>query len=78
MLMSHRAFPARCPVIALLGQVLTLLELLSPEIAGNQRVAVAADAIGEVLTRHANPVAFPAPKLSVIDKAPLLHPQVLR
>ena len=63
---------------ALFRQMFPLLELLSSEIAGNQRVAVGADAISEVLTGHTDPVAFPVHKLTVVNKGPLLHPLILQ
>jgi len=61
------------PLLAPLCQVLSLLKLLLPEVASDQRVAVLVDAIGEVLAGHADLCAFPALQLPVIDKAPFLH-----
>ena len=63
---------------ALLGQMLPLLQLLSSQVAGNQGVAVDADAIGEVLAGHTDPAAFPVRKLTVVNKGPLIHSLVLR
>ena len=63
---------------ALFGQVLALLELLSSEIAGNQRMAVGADPVCEVLAGHTDTVALPSRQLSVVNKGPLLHLLVLQ
>ena len=53
--------------------MLALLELLLSEIAPNHRVAALIDAISEVLAGHADHTAFPALKVMVVDKIPLLH-----
>ena len=52
--------------------MLTLLQLLLPEVATHHRVAVLVDAIGEVLTGHANHAAFPLLQDAVINDFPLL------
>ena len=56
-----------------LGQVITLPELLLPEVAGHHRSAVGIHAIGEVLTSQADPGSFPVLQLPLIHKIPLLH-----
>ena len=48
------ALPGGSPELARLGQVLTLLQQLLPDVARNQRVAVLVHTVPEVLTRHAN------------------------
>ena len=53
--------------------MLTLLELLLPEVAANSRVAVLIDAISEVLAGHADHAAFPVLQVSIVDVVPLLH-----
>ena len=70
---AHLLLPSRCPDLAALLQVLTLLQLLLPEVAAHHRVAVLVDAIGEVLAGHANDAAFPVLQVAVIDEIPLLH-----
>ena len=69
---AHFFLPGGCPQLAPLFQVLPLLQLLLPEIAGHHRVAVLVDDIGEVLAGHANHAAFPVLQVAVIDKIPLL------
>ena len=49
------------------------LQLLLPEVAAQEGVAVLIDAINEVLASDADAGAFPALKLFVIDESPLLH-----
>ena len=44
---------------ATLGQVIALLELLLPEVAGHHRSAVGIHAMGEVLTSQADPSSLP-------------------
>ena len=61
------------PELAGLGEVLPLLQLLPPDVASQQRSAVGIHAIGEVLAVQADPRPFPALKLQLTDKAPLLH-----
>ena len=53
--------------------MLTLLQLLLPEVASQHRVAVLVNAIGEVLTSHADHAAFPVLQVSLVDEIPLLH-----
>ena len=53
--------------------MLTLLELLLPEIAAHHRVAVLVDVIREVLAGHADHAAFPVLQIALVDEAPLLH-----
>ena len=65
--------PRGCPELALLLQVLALLQLLLPEVAAQQGVAVLIHPVGEVLASDADAGAFPALKLLVIDESPLLH-----
>ncbi len=54
-------------------QVIALLELLLPEVAGHHRAAVSIGAIGKVLARQTDPGSLPALKLFLIHKLPLLH-----
>ena len=53
--------------------MLSLLQLLLPECATEQRVAVLIDAIGEVLTGHADHTPFPALEFMLVDNVPVLH-----
>ena len=53
--------------------MLTLLQLLLPEVASQHRVAVLVNAIGEVLAGHANHSTFPVLQVALVDKTPLLH-----
>ena len=53
--------------------MLSLLQLLLPEVAAQHRVAVLIDAIGEVLACHADHAAFPVLQVAVVDEIPLLH-----
>ena len=53
--------------------MLSLLQLLLPEVAAHHRVAVLVDAIDEVLAGHADHAALPVLQLAFIDIAPLLH-----
>ena len=46
--------------LALLLQVLPLLQLLLPEVAAHHRVAVLIDAIDEVLAGHADHASLPS------------------
>jgi hypothetical protein len=53
--------------------VLALLQLLLPDVASNQRVAVLINTMPEVLARHAH-IGTPAVlQLPIIHIAPLLH-----
>ena len=65
--------PRRRPELALLLQSLALLQLLLPEVAAQQGVAVLIHPVGEVLTSDADAGDFPALKLLVIGESPLLH-----
>ena len=58
---------------AALDQMIALLELLLPEVAGHHRPAVAIHAIGEVLTSQADPGSLPVLKLPWVDELPLAH-----
>ena len=53
--------------------MLALLQLLLPERATKQRVAVLIHPVGEVLTGHADAGSPPALKLSVVDVGLFLH-----
>jgi hypothetical protein len=48
--------------------VLTLLQLLLPEVATHLRMAVLIDAIGEVLAGHADQATLPSLQASIVDK----------
>ena len=70
---THFFLPGGCPELAALLQMLTLLQLLLPEIAAHHRVAVLVDAIDEVLAGHAHHAALPRLQVSIVHKIPLLH-----
>jgi hypothetical protein len=53
--------------------VVALRQLASPEVAGQQRVAVAIHAVGEVLARHADNTTFPTLQVAIVNKISLLH-----
>ena len=53
--------------------MLALLQLLLPEVAAQEGVAVLVDAINEVLAGHADHAAFPVLQVALVDEAPLLH-----
>ena len=53
--------------------MLPLLQLLLPEAASKQRVAVLVHPVGEVLTGDADTAALPALKLPVVNEIPLLQ-----
>ena len=53
--------------------MLPLLQLLLPNVAGQECSAVGIHPIGEVLAGQADPRALPALQLPLIHKAPLLH-----
>ena len=63
---THFLLPGWCQELAALLEVLTLLQLLLPEVAAHHRVAVLVDAIGEVLAGHTDHATFPF--LQVTDK----------
>ena len=48
--------------------MLTLLQLLLPEIATHLRIAVLIDAIGEVLAGRADHASLPSLQASIVDK----------
>ena len=58
---------------AALGEVVSLLEQLLPELAGHHRAAVSIHSVGEVLAGEADPGSLPALKLTWIDAVPLVH-----
>ena len=61
---SARSVPKACTA----SVVLTLLQLLLPEIATHLRMAVLIDAIGEVLAGHADHASLPSLQASIVDK----------
>ncbi len=58
---------------ATLGQVIALLKLLLPEVAGHHRSAVGIHAVSEVLASQTDSGSLPVLKLFLIHKIPLLH-----
>ena len=62
-------------MIAPLEQVLTLLKLLSSQVAAKDCAATAVYSVGEPLAGDADALTFPVLQLSVIDVIPLLHHQ---
>ena len=54
-------------------QVITLLELPTMQLAGNQGPAMAVDTMREVDTAHANPAVVAAFEPPLVQIAPLLH-----
>ena len=60
-------------MLALLDQVITLLQLPLPQAACHQRVAMGIHAIGEVCAGHAGPIACEADQLLLIHERPLLQ-----
>ena len=50
-----------------------LLQLLLPEVAAHQSVAVLVDPVGEVLASHADAGSLPALELPLVNETPLLH-----
>ena len=60
-------------MFALLGEVVALLQLASPEVAAKDRAALLVNAISKVLAGHADMCAFPALKLVIVDEIPLSH-----
>ncbi|AII49806.1 hypothetical protein KR52_11750 [Synechococcus sp. KORDI-52] len=65
--------PGGGPELAALFQVFTLLKLSLSEAAAHKRVAVLVNAIGEVLTGHADHTPFPALQFTLFKEVPLLH-----
>ena len=59
-------------MLTALQQVLTLLKLLTLELAANDGAALRINPIGEVLTGDADAIALPVPQLSVVDVLPVL------
>ena len=58
---------------AALGQVIALLELLLPEVAGHHGSAVPIDPVSEVLAGEADPGSLPVAKLTIVNVIPFLH-----
>ena len=56
--------------------MLTLLQLLLPEVASHHGSAVLVDSIDEVLAGHADHAAFPSLQVAVVHEAPLLHDSI--
>ena len=54
-------------------QVLSLLKLLTPELAAKDRAALRINPIGEVLAGDADALTLPVLQLSVVDVVPFLH-----
>jgi hypothetical protein len=53
--------------------VLALLQLLLADVAAKKRVAVLVDAVGEVLTGHADGSATPPLQFPFVNEWPILH-----
>jgi len=70
---SELLLPGRSPEFAALFEVVSLRELFSTDVAGHKGVAVLVDAIGEVLTGHADHTPFPALEFMRVDNVPVLH-----
>ena len=70
---SELLLPGRSPEFAALFEVVSLRELFSTDVAGHKGVAVLVDAIGEVLTGHADHASFPALEFVLVDNVPVLH-----
>ena len=60
-------------MFALPGQMLTVLEQAPAERAAKQRMAVAINAPGKVLARHANPCSPEGDEISLVYPGPFLH-----
>ena len=60
---------------AAFDQVIALLELLLPEVAGHHRSAVSIHATGEVLAGEADARPLPVLQLTLINKIPFRHAQ---
>ena len=69
----HLLLPRRSPELALLLQMLALLQLLLPKVAAQQGVAVLIHSVGEVLAGDADAAALPFQQLPLVDETPLLH-----
>ena len=61
------------PVLTAPRQVITLLELLTMQLAGNKGPAMTVDSMSEVDTAHANPAVVAALKPPFVQIVPLLH-----
>ena len=70
---SHLLLPGGGPEPAALDQVVALRELSLSNRASKDRVAVAVDAIAEVLTGHADAGSLPIAQVFGVDKVPLVH-----
>ena len=60
-------------MFALPGQMLTVLEQAPAECAAQQRVAVAINAPGKVLARHANPCSPEGDEIPLVYPGPFPH-----
>ena len=65
-------------MIAALEQMLTLLKLLSSEVAAKDCAAAGVQPIGEPLAGNADALAFPVLQVPFVDVVPLLHLPSLR
>jgi len=65
--------PSGRPKLALLLEVVALLELLLSGVAPQKGVAMLVDPVAEVLTGHADAGSLPALELAVVNKIPFLH-----
>ena len=72
-LVIPRYQPRRPPELAILLQVLALLQLMLPEIAAQQGVAVLIHPAGEVLAGDADAAALQSLQLPLVNERPLLH-----
>ena len=54
--------------------MLTLLQLLLPEVAAHRRLVVPGNNMNEVLTGHADHCAFTSLQVALVDKIPCIHP----
>ena len=65
--------PRWSPELASLLEAVALRQLVLPEVATHNRVAVLIHPVGEVLTGHADAGSLPTLKLSGVDIGPFLH-----
>lgn len=70
---SHIDFGHGCPVFALPGQMLTVLQQTPAKSAAQQRVAVGINTPGKVLARHANSCSPEGDETTLVNPAPFLH-----
>ena len=70
---AHLLLPRRRPELALLLQVLALLQLLLPEVAAQQGVAVLIHPVGEVLAGDADTAALLSLQLPLVNETRFLH-----